>query len=103
LDKLTDLPLLLSSKLSSNVNLDVYGSFDQASTSGKRLSTPLTLAQGEVAPIYVAALNSQEKFMKNYTPGQYLAGTLTFSKVSLAEKFILSRIFQVSMLHVKIE
>jgi len=86
LEKLTDLPMLLSSKLSSTISLDVYSSFDQASTGGKKM-TPTTLAEGEFTQIYVAAIaNGQEKLMKNYTQGQYLTGCITLVKDELGKK-----------------
>ena len=79
LERLTDLPLTLASKLTSSVGVDVYGSFDQASTGGKKVSN-FALAKGAVAPVYVAPING-DKYLKNYTQGQYLQGTMTLAKV----------------------
>lgn len=80
LDKLSDLPMSLSSKLSSSVGMDIYSSFAQASTFGKKISS-FTLSKGATQPIYIAPLSSGDKYTKNATLGQYLSGTLTLPKV----------------------
>ncbi len=80
LEKLTDLPLMLMSKLTNSVSMDVYGSFDQASTGGKKV-TNFALSKGVATPVYVTSLNG-DKYLKNYTQGQYLQGTMTIAKVS---------------------
>lgn len=39
-----------------------------------------TLGEGAAAPLYVASLSGGDKYLKNYTPGQFLAGTMTVAK-----------------------
>ena len=55
LDKMVDQPLLLNQKLPSALSLDVYGSWAQATTSGKKLEKG-SLPQGQTVPIYIAPL-----------------------------------------------
>merc|ERR1711881_511346 len=56
LDKMMDIPMNLSSKLSSPVTLDVYTSYANASTSGKKInSSGFTLAAGKTVPLYIVS------------------------------------------------
>jgi tripeptidyl-peptidase-2 len=55
LDKMVDQSLLLNQKLPSALSLDVYGSWAQATTSGKKLEKG-SLPQGQTVPIYVTPL-----------------------------------------------
>lgn len=75
--------MLLTTKLSSSVGLDVYSSYSQASTFGKKISS-FTLSKGANQPIFVAPLSS-DKYTKNATIGQYLSGTMTLAKVIMDE------------------
>jgi len=55
LDKMVDQPLLLNQKLPSALSLDVYGSWAQATTSGKKLEKG-SLPQGQTVPVYITPL-----------------------------------------------
>lgn len=55
LDKMVDQPLLLNQKLPSALSLDVYGSWAQATTFGKKLEKG-SLPPGQTVPIYIAPL-----------------------------------------------
>ena len=59
LEKLSDLPLLLSQKLSSSVSLDVYASQSQALIYGKKMGSVIMPHGGYILPIYIAPLNSE--------------------------------------------
>ena len=59
LEKLQDIPVLISQKLASTISLDVYGTHSQALIQGKKLNS-LTLPQGMAVPIFVAPLNSDK-------------------------------------------
>ena len=89
LDKLQDLPVLISSKLSSSIMVDFYSSFANASTLGKKGST-FHLAKHSVLPIYWGSVNC-EKYMKNCTQGSYLSGTMTVAKVKKTVLAIIGR------------
>jgi tripeptidyl-peptidase-2 len=79
LQKLTDMPLLISTKLSTAASLDVYSSHAQASTFGKKMSAAV-VKKGTTMPFYVAAL-ANDKYCKNATCGQYLSGVMSLAKV----------------------
>jgi hypothetical protein len=75
-----DLPLMIASKLSSPINLDIYSSFSQASVGGKKCSA-LSVPPKTTVPIYLAAPSTSDKHTKSAMLGQYLQGTMTFAKV----------------------
>ncbi|EEB17144.1 tripeptidyl-peptidase, putative [Pediculus humanus corporis] len=79
LEKLSDLPLLLSQKLSSSVSLDVYASQSQALIYGKKMGSVIMPHGGYILPIYIAPLNS-ERPNKEFHPGHYLSGTISYTK-----------------------
>lgn len=79
LEKLSDLVLQVSFKLTSVVNLDVYTSHAQASTLGKA-SNSFVLAKGSTATLYTVLTNSIDKYLKNATIGSYFKGTLSLAK-----------------------
>ncbi|KAF4524231.1 hypothetical protein B566_EDAN012199 [Ephemera danica] len=84
LDRLTDLTLLLSQKLSSPLTLDVYTSHSQALVAGKK-AQPCSLPPGTTQPIYITPL-ANEKSTKGATIGQYLSGTISYAKDEIGKK-----------------
>ncbi|KAJ4440491.1 hypothetical protein ANN_08632 [Periplaneta americana] len=84
LDKMLDQPLLLSHKLPATVSLDVYANQTQATTCGKKMLSA-TLCQGQIMPIYIAPLTN-DKASKGATMGQFLSGTITYSKDEIGKK-----------------
>ena len=86
LDKLSDLPMTLSTKLSTPVSLDIYASHAQASLGSGKKSTVVNVAKGASIPLYITAPNVNEKHTKHAGQGQYLQGTVTFSKDDLGRK-----------------
>nr|XP_012225494.1 PREDICTED: tripeptidyl-peptidase 2 [Linepithema humile] len=89
LERLTDMPLLLSQKLSTPINLDIYANHSQAIIGGKKM-VAASIPPGHVLPLYVAPLsnesNTENKVSKYATPGSYLQGTLTFCKDDVGKK-----------------
>ena len=83
-----DIPMNLSTKLSSPVTLDVYTAFANASTtSGKKVnSSGFTLAAGKTVPLYIVSPSSNDKHAKNAGIGQYLQGTMTLAKDECGKK-----------------
>ncbi|XP_071534647.1 tripeptidyl-peptidase 2 isoform X2 [Panulirus ornatus] len=81
LEKLSDLPLTVLTKLAQEVKLDIYTSFNAAVASGKK-AQPIPLSMGTSQPIYLAAPSLSDKTLKGLglTPGQALLGTLSFAK-----------------------
>ncbi len=59
LDKLVDLPVLVSQKLATALTLDVYSTHSQAILQGKKL-TSMTLQKGLPVPIYIAQLQADK-------------------------------------------
>lgn len=60
LEKLTDLAVLLSQKLSSPINLDVYANHSQAIIGGKKM-VAATVPPGHILPVFVAPMNNENK------------------------------------------
>uniref|UniRef100_A0ABD2WWK7 Tripeptidyl-peptidase 2 n=1 Tax=Trichogramma kaykai TaxID=54128 RepID=A0ABD2WWK7_9HYME len=85
LEKLTDMPMLLNQKLSSQVNLDVYASQSQAMISGKKMAAA-SIPPGHILPLYIAPLSNESKISKGATLGSYLQGTITFCKDEIGKK-----------------
>ena len=85
LDSLQDLPMTISFKLSSPISLDCYNSFTQASIFGKKSST-ISVPKGSTVPIYLASANVSDKYTKHAALGQFLSGTITFTKDELGKK-----------------
>ena len=79
LDKFTDLPMAVMSKLSSPISIDMYGSHTQASIYGKKCSV-LHIAKGASAPIFLTGPGVNDKYAKHAGIGQYLQGSMTFAK-----------------------
>ncbi|XP_076397926.1 tripeptidyl-peptidase 2 isoform X1 [Megachile rotundata] len=81
LDKLTEMPFLLSHKLSNPITLDVYASRSQAIIGGKKMIAA-SVPPGHILPLYIAPLSNENKACRNATlgNGSYLQGSLTFCK-----------------------
>lgn len=85
LDKMTDVPLLLQQKLSSSISVDVYSTFQQAVTYGKKASIAHSLYP-IVCPYYISPLPSDKFPSKTNNAAQYLTGYITFVKDDLGKK-----------------
>ena len=85
LDKMTDLPMSLSLKLSTPISVDFYTSYTQASIMGKKCSS-LTVPKGYTVPIYATAPSINEKYTKHAVMGQYLQGSVSFAKDEFGKK-----------------
>jgi len=83
-EKFMETPMLVSSKLSSPITLDVYSSHPQAQVGGKKIST-VSISPGRSTPVYIAPL-STDKHSKGATLGQFLQGTATFAKDEAGKK-----------------
>jgi len=81
LEKLTDLPLTVMTRLSQEVKVDIFSSFNALVTGGKKASS-VTLSQGAIHPLYLAAPSLTDKNLKSLglSAGQALIGTLSFAK-----------------------
>ncbi|XP_070539380.1 tripeptidyl-peptidase 2-like isoform X2 [Ptychodera flava] len=84
LEKLKDLILLIEQKLSSSISLDVYSSYNGAMT-GKQKYGNQKLCPGEVSPMFVPPV-AEDKLPKGALLGQYLTGTMSFSKSDKVKK-----------------
>lgn len=60
LEKLNDMAILLSQKLSSPINLDVYANHSQAIIGGKKM-VAATVPPNHILPVYVAPINNENK------------------------------------------
>lgn len=60
LDRLTEMPILLSQKLASPINLDVYANQCQAIIGGKKMVTA-SVPPGHVIPVYIAPISNENK------------------------------------------
>lgn len=85
LERLIDMPLLLSQKLSSPISLDVYASQSQAIIGGKKMVSA-SIPPGHILPLYVAPMLHENKISKGATLGSYLQGTVTFCKDEIGKK-----------------
>uniref|UniRef100_A0A1B6LQD6 Tripeptidyl-peptidase 2 n=1 Tax=Graphocephala atropunctata TaxID=36148 RepID=A0A1B6LQD6_9HEMI len=85
LEKLTDLPILLSHKLATPITVDAYGNQSQALVGGKKLTLGILPSGKHTLPIYIAPLAS-DKLQKIGTTGHYLQGTITYSKDEIGKK-----------------
>lgn len=85
LEKLNELPVLLSQKLASQISLDVYGSHSQAMICGKKMSGAIVPVGNFTLPIYLAPL-ANDKLIKGATVGQYLSGTIVYTKDEVGKK-----------------
>jgi len=83
-EKFSETPLLVGSKLSSPAQLEVYTSHAQAQQQGKKM-TGVTVQPGRLTPLYIGPLTS-DKYSKGATLGQYLQGTATFAKDEVGKK-----------------
>ncbi|XP_014208208.1 tripeptidyl-peptidase 2 isoform X2 [Copidosoma floridanum] len=85
LDRLTEMPVLLTQKMSSQVSLDIYASQAQAIIGGKKIVSA-TIPAGHTLPIYIAPLSNESKISKGATLGSYLQGSITFCKDEIGKK-----------------
>ncbi|KAK8720628.1 hypothetical protein OTU49_013196 [Cherax quadricarinatus] len=94
LEKLSDLPLTVLTKLAQEVKLDVYSSLNAAVTAGKK-AQPVTLKAGTSQPVYLSAPSLSDKNLKSLglTPGQALLGSLSFAKDEQVRKAVSSHKF----------
>lgn len=60
LDKLTEMPFLLSHKLSNPISLDVYASQSQALLGGKKVLAA-SVPPGHILPLYIAPMSNENK------------------------------------------
>jgi len=60
LERLTDMPLLLSQKLSTPINLDIYANQSQAIIGGKKM-VAASIPPGHILPLYIAPLSNESK------------------------------------------
>ncbi|XP_006813380.1 tripeptidyl-peptidase 2-like, partial [Saccoglossus kowalevskii] len=84
LDKLKDLLLLIEQKLSSTISLDVYTTMNGALTGKHKFGTQ-KLCPGAMTACFIPPL-SEDKLPKGALLGQYLTGTISFSKSDKAKK-----------------
>ncbi|CAL4069880.1 unnamed protein product [Meganyctiphanes norvegica] len=94
LEKLTDLPLTVMTRLSQEVKLDIYSSFNALVTGGKKTSS-VTLSQSAIHPLYLAAPSLTDKNLKSLglSAGQALIGTMSFAKDEQVRKAVSSHKF----------
>lgn len=60
LDRLTEMPILLSQKLSSPINLEVYANHSQAVIGGKKM-VAASIPPGHILPLYIAPVSNENK------------------------------------------
>lgn len=60
LERLTEMPVLLTQKLSSQITLDVYASQSQAIVGGKKM-VAASVPPGHILPLYIAPLTNESK------------------------------------------
>ncbi|XP_075213625.1 uncharacterized protein LOC142319839 [Lycorma delicatula] len=68
LEKLKDLPMLLSQKLPSQISLDVYASHSQALKNGKKMSGAIVPVGNFSLPVYIAPLPNDKLTIKAKCP-----------------------------------
>ncbi|OXU24497.1 hypothetical protein TSAR_010597 [Trichomalopsis sarcophagae] len=85
LEKLTEMPILLTQKISSQITLDVYVSQSQAIIGGKKM-VAASVPPGHILPLYIAPLTNESKISKGASLGSYLQGTITFCKDEIGKK-----------------
>ncbi|CAL1282653.1 unnamed protein product [Larinioides sclopetarius] len=78
LEKLSEVSMLMSLKMASNISLDIYDKHSNALINGKKMSCQ-SAAPGSIVPIFLAPVPN-DKFPKNSSPGSYLSGNITFFK-----------------------
>lgn len=62
LERLTEMPILLTQKLSSQITLDVYASQSQAIIGGKKM-VAASIPPGHILPLYIAPLTNESKWV----------------------------------------
>uniref|UniRef100_A0A2L2YDC2 Tripeptidyl-peptidase 2 n=1 Tax=Parasteatoda tepidariorum TaxID=114398 RepID=A0A2L2YDC2_PARTP len=84
LEKMSEMPMLISAKMQSSITLDVYDKHSLALIGGKKMSSQI-IPPGCTVPIFLAPIPN-DKYPKNCSPGYYLQGTITFSKDDAIKK-----------------
>ncbi|GFX42152.1 tripeptidyl-peptidase 2 [Trichonephila clavipes] len=84
LEKLSDVPILISLKLQSNVTVDIYDKHSNALINGKKISSQV-VSPGATVPIFFAPILT-EKLPKSAIAGNYLSGNVTFFKDDASKK-----------------
>lgn len=86
LEKVSEASFLVNFKLTSNLTVDVYKTFNQAVIAGKKITTAQLLS-GTHRPLYVAPLNN-DRLTKASIPPQcsWLEGTIVYAKDDVARK-----------------
>lgn len=86
LEKVNEINLLVSFKLSNSLSPEIFRSFNAATSGGKKMAA-FQLTAANPKPIYVAPL-TQEKLTKAGIPSQcsWLEGTISYAKEELAKK-----------------
>lgn len=85
LEKLLDMSMLMSQKLTSSISLDAFTSPSYANFGKKLKSVTLVGGSSEDFPVYITPI-ANEKLPKTITAGQYLSGTVVFTKDRLGKK-----------------
>lgn len=84
LEKLMELPMLVSRKLANSINLDVYSSYCQAITQQKKI-VPQIVAKDMSLPIYISPFLNEKSKLPTMS-GQYLTGTISYAKDETGKK-----------------
>ncbi|XP_059046932.1 tripeptidyl-peptidase 2 [Achroia grisella] len=85
LERLQELPVLVQQRLPQPITLDVYCSHLQALTGGKKFVSA-SLSNGNVLPLYIAALPADKLARSTLSVGQNLTGTLTLARDELGRR-----------------
>ena len=78
LEKLTEIPVQIQYKLQANISLNLYDSYRNAITDGKKFN-PQTLRPHTQCPIYVTSLAELPKGLP-ISCGTYFSGHITYAK-----------------------
>ncbi|GFT82599.1 tripeptidyl-peptidase 2 [Nephila pilipes] len=76
LEKLSDVPILISVKMQSNISLEIYDKHSNALINGKKICSQV-VAPGATVPIFFSPVPA-DKLPKSSLAGNYLTGNVTF-------------------------